>query len=46
MENEEVLLNNMNNILLSLNLKDLNQNIINNNIKKIAYKLENLDEKK
>ena len=46
MENEEALINNMNEKLLKLKLEDLNQNIINHNIKKIADKLENIDEKK
>ena len=46
MENENTLNNDMTKILLSLDLKYLNQNIIKHNIEEIANKLEDLDEEK
>ena len=46
MENEEELIKDMNKVLLSLNLKGLNQNIIIHNIEEIADKLESLDVEK
>ena len=46
MENEEELTKDMNKVLLSLNLKGLNQNIIIHNIEEIADKLESLDVEK
>ena len=46
MENEEAMLNDMTKILLTLNLKYLNQDIIKHNIEEVVDKLESLDEEK